>query len=234
MNSENENLFDWEAARQRINQVRAALNEDKETRPEVLQRVWAERAVKEADAGVDIEGGAQVELVVVRLGRELYGLEASYVFRIDEVGQIARVPHVPDWVAGVANVRGRILSMFDVQKFLGLEGDSVSSREEQNGKENGQHALYFIVVETPEMELGLLVDDILSVITLPQAQIREATDTVRGIPLEYVRGVVEDVQDRLDDVLDDARLNVKNAMLVVLDVRALLADDHLVIREEVG
>ena len=58
--------------------------------------------------------------MVIRLGREVYGLETDYVFDIRPLESITHVPRVPDWVAGVVNLRGRIISVLDLQRFLGL------------------------------------------------------------------------------------------------------------------
>jgi purine-binding chemotaxis protein CheW len=247
--------FDWEYARQRIAEVRARLVMEEEQRPEVLQEVWAQHAAKEA-ARVNEESGAdRIELIVVRLGQEFYGLDAQYVFRIDEVGHITEVPHVPAWVAGVTNVRGRILSAFDLRRFLGLA---------QGNGGNGNHTAevadlpYLVLVETPEMELALLVQEVLTVTSIPIDLIQDTLDAIRGIPPEYVRGVIEDLTGNADLASIELDINATAGtpttagapttagtptttgaptaidMLVVLDLQALLADERLVIQEEVA
>jgi len=206
--------FDWENVRQRLAAVSAALAGLDETAPEVVQRIWARRAAQLARVPVQEEEGERMELVLVRLGREVYGLDAEFVLDIRPAGQITRVPRVPDWVAGVVNLRGRILSVLDLSRFFGLpqevEREAISP--------------YLVVVETPAMELALLVDDVLAVEALPASQVQGASDTLWGIRPEYVRGVAER-RDR-NIPADEA------SSLVVLDLPALLADERLIVDEE--
>ncbi len=203
--------FDWEDVRQRLAAVSAALAGLNEAPPEVRQRIWARRAAQLARVPVQEEEGEQIELVLVRLGREVYGLDAGFVLDIRPAGQITRVPRVPDWVAGVVNLRGRILSVLDLSRFFGLpeEGD----------------AGHLVVVETPEMEIALLVDDVLAVEALPASKIQEASDTLCSIRPEYVRGVAE-----CQSVSTPAN---GAGMLVVLNLPALLADKRLIVEEEI-
>jgi purine-binding chemotaxis protein CheW len=182
-----------------------------------MERIWAERAAQFAEAPSTEDEGERVDLLVVRLGREFYGLEAEYVFRIRPAVQIAPVPRVPSWVAGIANERGRILSVLDVQAFLGLP---TAADEEAQGQPS------LIIVETPEMELALLVDEVLELQTIQTSRVQRATDTTRSIPAEYVHGVVAD--------LDDLYLQGgESATLVILDLRTLLADESLIVHEEI-
>lgn len=184
---------------------------------EVLEQIWAERAAQFAAAPATEDDGERSDLLVVRLGTEFYGLEADYVFRIRPALQIAPVPRVPAWVAGLVNERGRILSVLDIKAFLGL-----SSKQEK--EDDTQSSL--IIVETPEMELALLVDEVLELQTIRINRVQQAADTTRSIPAEYVHGVMTD--------LDDLYLQEgERATLVVLDLRALLADEALIVHEEI-
>jgi len=199
--------LDWEGVRQRIAAIQAALADSDEVAPEVLQQVWARRAAQLAQVPAPEEAGAQLELVLVRLGREVYGLDAQYVHDIRPLEHLTRVPRVPVWVAGVVNLRGRILSVLDLGRFFGLP------REEEN-------TACLVHVETPEMELALLVDDVLDVESLPASRVQEATDTIRGLRPEYMRGVA-------------GREGGGDGLLVVLDLPALLADERLIVHEEI-
>lgn len=214
-----QSAFDWEGVRQRIAQANVALAGPDEIALEMVQQIWARRAARLAEIPVQEDEGEQIELVLVQLGREIYGLEAQYVFDIRPAEHITRVPRVPDWVAGVVNLRGRILSVVDLKRFFGL------AHAEHNG-DNGPATPYLAVVETPDMELVLLVDEVLAVETLPASQMQDVADTIRGLPSEYVRGVAE---CRGEDIPTSG----DGSMLVVLDLPVLLADKQLIIHEEI-
>jgi purine-binding chemotaxis protein CheW len=214
-----EKTFDWEGVRQRIAATKAALEKVSETPQDVLERIWAQRAEQFAQVPVEEEVGSRVELVQVRLGREMYGLDAGYVFGIRPAEQITPVPRVPDWVAGVVNLSGRILSVVDLGKFFGLPP---SEPDEAN---DDLQTGYLLVVETPDMEVALLADEVLDVQDVPVSRIRDTADTVRGISPEYVVGVTE------RKIEDEAA--GEGELMVVLDLPSLLADDQLAIHEEV-
>jgi purine-binding chemotaxis protein CheW len=214
--------LDWEAVRRRVSQVAVAMEQSIDVSPEELRRVWAQRAADLAQLPVEEDEGEQIRLVLVRLGREIYGMDARYVYNVKPADLITHVPRVPEWVAGVVNLRGRILSVVNLRRFFDLPA---AEGVENEGPESGGES-YLVVVETPDMEIGLLADDVLAVESVPMSQIQDTAGVVRGLRPEYVQGVVMFRGD-------DAGGQDDGSMVVVLDLIALLADDQLVVREEV-
>ncbi|MFN2270076.1 MAG: chemotaxis protein CheW [Anaerolineae bacterium] len=206
--------FDGEGARQRVAKAREALKGISETDPKLIKHIWAQRAAQLAKPPVQEEKGEQVELAMVQLGREVYGIDVQHIQEIRPAVQITQVPRVPEWVTGVVNLRGRILSVLDLRRFFGL---APSETREDNLI---TPFLDLVVVETPTMEVALLADDILAIEMFPTSRIQDVTDTARGIGSEYVRGVIEQG--------DEA------PMIAVLNLPALLADERLIIQEEVS
>lgn len=187
--------------------------------PGAIAEIWARRAASLAQVPPEPERGDQVELLLVQLAREIYGFEARHAYDIRSAQGIARVPRVPVWVAGVTNLRGRILSVLDLARFFGLP----SGAEEQDVEDDG----FLVAVETAQMELALLVDRVLAVEEVPLSQVKEATERVRGLPAEYVRGVLDG-----HDIANDDEPVSNRGMIVVLDLPALLADERLIVNEE--
>jgi purine-binding chemotaxis protein CheW len=188
---------------------------------EILDR----RAARLAEALVEEETGEQANLLLIRLGREVYGLEAQYVDRVQPVDadRITRVPRVPNWVAGMVNLRGRVLSVIDLVKLFSLSRETSLSAPDDSV---GGNESCLVVVSTPHMEVALLADNVLAVEPTPTAKIQEARETVRGLRPEYVRGVSECTRSLITSDGED------NPIVVVLDVPALLADERLVVHEE--
>ncbi len=219
----NSHEFDWEQARERISAGFTAMSSENETSPEILERIWAQRASQLAQVPASEDEGEQVELVLVRLGREIFALDVHYVYDIRPPEQLTPVPRVPVWVGGVVNVRGRILSVVDLCRFFGL-APAISNSRDGEGRAGDKNNL-LVVVETPDMEVALLTDDVLGVQAVLTERIQEASGTVRGLPPEYVRGVVE--------YSNGNNHNGSSSLIVVLDLPTLLADKRLVIHEEV-
>lgn len=182
--------------------------------PETTLQTWARRAVQLAQVPAGPEKGEWLDLVLVRLGREVYGFEARFVLDIRPVGFITLVPRVPEWVAGVTNVRGRVLSVLDLECFFNLPQGG-------GGFYGGLGLL--VLVEAEQMELALQVDDVLAVERIPANQIKEPAGMIRGLPAAYVRGVIEAV----------TTAGIEE-MAIILDLPALLADERLVVDEQVA
>jgi chemotaxis signal transduction protein len=66
----------------------------------------------EADAG---------EAVVVRLGSGRFAVSLESVAEVGRVPAVTRIPGGPDWLAGVANWRGRLLPILDLRGLLGAD-----------------------------------------------------------------------------------------------------------------
>jgi purine-binding chemotaxis protein CheW len=71
-----------------------------------------------APAPVD-EAAADADAVVVRLGSGRFSVSLASVAEVGRVPSVTRVPGTPNWVAGVANWRGRILPILDLRTLLG-------------------------------------------------------------------------------------------------------------------
>jgi purine-binding chemotaxis protein CheW len=215
--------FDWELIHRRLTESSARLAWVDELTEEALQQAWTRRAAQVAQTLQEQEQGEQVEVAVIQMGRERYGLEVQYIFDIRLEENITRVPRVPDWVAGVVNLRGQVLSVVDLQRYLGL---TATKKTPEAG------ARHLLLVQTPQMELALLVDEVLSIQNLPASHIQEAASVVRGLPVEYVRGVyIENGTDGINVTSSKGRENT--SLLVILNLSALLADKRLIVQEEI-
>jgi purine-binding chemotaxis protein CheW len=64
----------------------------------------------------DVDAG---EAVVVRLGSGWFAVSLESVAEVGRVPAVTRIPGGPDWLAGVANWRGRILAVLDVRPLMG-------------------------------------------------------------------------------------------------------------------
>src|SRR5512133_651570 len=127
---------------------------------ERMEQVWLQRAVQMAQLESAGDNGEQATVVLIRLGRELLGLEVDYVFDIRLIEAVTRVPRVPSWVLGVTNLRGRTLSVIDLRAYLGLPAAVETSAE-------GEGAGFLIVVQSDAMEIIFRVDEVPGVETLP-------------------------------------------------------------------
>ena len=66
------------------------------------------------------EAGQLLQLVCFNLADEEYGVDINFVQEVIRVQKITPVPQMPPSVLGVINIRGNIVTVFDLRKQFGL------------------------------------------------------------------------------------------------------------------
>jgi purine-binding chemotaxis protein CheW len=132
-----------------------------------------------------------LHLVGFRIGRETFGVPISLVHEIVRVPEITSVPDSADFIEGVINLRGKIISVVDLRKRF-------REREITSGKKNR-----ILVVEVDGKMVGLIVDAASEVLKMPHSEI-DAPPNINGNDenaLNYVTGVGK-LKDRLIILID--------------------------------
>lgn len=209
--------IDWDAVRRQIDQVNQKLTIGEEISQAALEQAWARRSAQIAKKIQDEQQGEVVKAAIISLGDELYGLDVQYIFDIRVLERITFVPRVPAWVLGVVNWRGRILSVIDLRRFLGLP----ANKGVETRTNTAQHLL---VLQAGEMEVGIQADEVFLIDSIPVSKIDTSDGVIRAIKPEFVNGL-----------FIRAGQETKNQMeiVVLLNLPALLADPRLVIRDEI-
>ncbi len=132
-------------------------------------------------------------LVALQLAGETYGVDISLIHGIIRLQEITRVPHAPDFVEGVTNLRGKVIPVIDLRKRLGL---AVSEPT---------RSTRIVVVEIDSKAVGMVVDGVSEVLRISRGVIEPPSPIVADITAEYLRGVGK-VNDRLVILLDLAAL----------------------------
>jgi purine-binding chemotaxis protein CheW len=111
----------------------------------------------------------ELHIVGFKVGRETYGVPITSLHEIVRVPEITAVPDAPDYVEGVINLRGKIVSVLDLRKRLGEASIAPSKRNR------------ILVVEHRGRLCGLIVDSASDVLKIPAADIDPS-------PTEFVEG----------------------------------------------
>ncbi|HLG73558.1 MAG TPA: chemotaxis protein CheW [Chloroflexota bacterium] len=133
--------------------------------------------------------GQEEQLVVFRLGEDYFAMLISSVNEIIRLQKITPVPKAPPFVEGVTNLRGRVIPVIDLRKRFGVEP-----------KPDGQMAR-IIVVEQGERLLGMMVDAVDEVLTVPSNTIEPVDEMVVSVDSQFLSGIVR-LEDRLIIMLD--------------------------------
>lgn len=117
------------------------------------------------------------QIVGFRVGRETFGVPISLVHEIVRVPDITAVPEAPDYVEGVINLRGKIISVIDLRKRFGEKHISPDKKNR------------ILVVEVENKMVGLIVDAASEVLKVPETEIDLPPNVFEEGELNYVIGV---------------------------------------------
>lgn len=123
------------------------------------------------------------------VGEALCGINLLKIQEINNHFKITKVPQSSDYITGIINLRGRIVTTFNLGKKLGL--DSISN--DKNRKN--------IIVNSEDEHIGLLVDSISDVVSAKSTDIEAAPSNIGGIKGQYFQGVLK-MEDQLIGILD--------------------------------
>jgi purine-binding chemotaxis protein CheW len=139
-------------------------------------------------------GEADIEYVTATIGGQLFGLPISRVQDVFVPQRLTRVPLAGPEIAGVLNLRGRIVTAIDMRKRLGLT--DIEAAVEQP---------MAIGIESKGESYGLLIDAIGEVLKLPAANREDNPVNLDG-RLARVSGGVHRLDGKLLVVLDVDRV----------------------------
>lgn len=160
------------------------------------------RALELARAPEDKQAPAEfLEVVEFLLAGERYAVESRYVREVRPLDDLTPLPCTPQFVLGVVNVRGEILSVIDLKKFFDLPEKGLPERSK------------VILLRAEEMELGLLADEVFAVRPVPLESLQAPPPTLSGIRAEYLRGVTKE------------RLAILDAEKLLLDKKIIVREE---------
>lgn len=153
-------------------------------------RILKERAQKFSAPGTPSITEDVFEAVEFVLAHEVYAVASEHVSEIYQMSELTPVPCTPDFVLGVINLRGHILSVIDIKKFFNLPEKGLTDLNK------------VIVLKSGEMEFGILADSVTGIRLIDRGMLDTSFATITGRREEYLLGVTK---DRVA-VLDASRL----------------------------
>lgn len=133
------------------------------------------------------------------LGEEDYGIEIRYVTEIIGIQPITQVPELPEYVRGIINLRGKIVPVMDVRLRFKKEFKKYNNRT------------CVIVVDIKNISIGLIVDSISEVMSIPEQDIVPPPVVNKGVQNRYIKGIGK----------------VGNDVKLILDCEELIEEDEL-------
>jgi len=148
---------------------------------------------------------AEVKTVSFKVGDEEYAIDIMKIDNVSEMLKIMKLPGLPSFIMGVANLRGEVIPILDMRKKFALESKADHSTDR------------IIVVYLGEKKVGVLVDEVREVLTLQDDQLEEPPSTGGAVGARFISAIAK-LEDR---------------MLMILDIDKILTEKEKVRLDEV-
>ena len=136
----------------------------------------------------------QRQYILFALEGNFFALPLSGAQEVGHRPEITPLPNLPQWVLGISNIRGEIISLINLKIFFGIP----SSGAKGEGR--------FIVIYNQNLKTGILVDEIPGILSLDLVEGDIQNSPYRhGKILQYISRVSVS-GDRLINLLDTERL----------------------------
>jgi len=122
------------------------------------------------------ENTLENRFLTFQLDKEVYGIELKFVTEIIGIQPITSIPDVPDYIQGIINLRGEIIPVMDVRL-----------RFKKNFREYTDRTCV-IVINVQDLSVGLIVDSVSEVISIPESEIVAPPDVGKE-GNKFIRGV---------------------------------------------
>ncbi|PID35224.1 MAG: chemotaxis protein CheW [Rhodobacterales bacterium] len=144
------------------------------------------------EAGKQIDkqkDGTETELLSFLVGGQDYSVDIMSVREIRGGAKATSLPHSPEYVQGVINLRGTVLPIMDLSKRLGMNADVDKERN------------VIIVVAVGERTVGLMVDAVSDILAIPEDDIQPPPEMPADTERNFVSGLTI-VDGRMIRILD--------------------------------
>lgn len=140
---------------------------------------------------------AVIQLIVFRLGEEEYGLRIEQVKEVTVTPEVAKMPKTPSFVKGIANLRGDIIAIVDLEERFGLRPAGQQLPDSS----------YTLAIEAKDYTIGIVVREVPQPLSIPVSIIGKAPEFIQDINIndKYIEGIAK-VDGRMIIVLDMLKL----------------------------
>lgn len=136
--------------------------------------------------------------VTFQLENETYGINVMQVQEILRYSEIAAVPGAPDYVLGIINLRGNVVTVIDTRSRFGLMSAEITDNSR------------IVIIEAEKQVIGILVDSVAEVVYLKKSEMETAPHVGTEESSQFIQGVT----------------NRDDGLLILVDLNKLLSDDE--------
>lgn len=159
-----------------------------------------------AKAAKEQVSAEMVHLIVFKLGTEEYAIKIDQVKEVTITPSVTRMPRTPEFVKGVANIRGDIIAIMDMERRFQIRPAELPAGLAPN-------VSYTLVIEAKEYSIGVEVKEMPQSLNLPVAKIDRAPSFLQDVSVSenFIEGIAK----------------TDNRLIIVLDMHKVLTQDEI-------
>lgn len=139
-----------------------------------------------------------IQWVTFKLDNETYGIDVMQVQEVLRVSEIAPVPGAPNYVMGIINLRGNVVTVIDTRLRFNLPQHEMDD------------STRIVITEADGVVVGILVDSVAEVVDLKRSEIETSPNVGNDESSRFIQGVA----------------TVDGNLLILVDINKLLSDDE--------
>ncbi|MCG9691209.1 chemotaxis protein CheW [Vibrio sp. Isolate22] len=133
--------------------------------------------MSEVEVRKDQTNDEVLQWVTFQLEEETYGINVMQVREVLRYSEIAPVPGAPDYVLGIINLRGNVVTVIDTRSRFGLMQGEITDNTR------------IIVIESERQVIGILVDSVAEVVYLRSSEIDTTPSVGTDESAKFIQGV---------------------------------------------
>ncbi len=118
-----------------------------------------------------------LQWVTFKLDAETYGINVMQVREVLRYTEIAPVPGAPEYVLGIINLRGNVVTVIDTRCRFGLPSAEITDNTR------------IVIIEAEKQVIGILVDSVAEVVYLRQSEIETTPNVGNEETAKFIQGV---------------------------------------------
>jgi purine-binding chemotaxis protein CheW len=123
--------------------------------------------------------GKVLELLTFYAGEALCGMDILKIQEINKILAMTPIPGAPGYVRGILNLRGKIVTVIDLCKKIGLPPIEIRREDNRN-----------IIVNSGNEYVGLLVEGICDIVQADLGEVQPIPPNIGGVQRKYFEGAL--------------------------------------------
>jgi purine-binding chemotaxis protein CheW len=129
------------------------------------------------------------QFVIFSINEEEFGLDIENISSIERMLEIFKIPNAPGYIEGLANLRGKVYTIFNLRKRFNLPCPEF----DDNTK--------VIITNNSASEIGIIVDEVKEIVKLDESAFEPAPKALSTLKERFLSGTAK-LDDRLVLMLD--------------------------------